>query len=67
MIGFVYPVTAIMRPFLANKGHSAEEVDEMHQGWFESVVLRRDDLDINPYGTLTVRDKPQTRARDNRK
>jgi hypothetical protein len=32
MIGFIYPVTAIMRPFLANKGHCAEEVDEMHQG-----------------------------------
>ena len=40
MIGFVYPITATMKPFLANKGHSAEEVDKMHQAWFKSVVMQ---------------------------
>jgi hypothetical protein len=40
MIGFVYPITATMKPFLANKGHTAEEVDKMHQAWFKSVVMQ---------------------------
>lgn len=40
MIGFIYPITATMKPFLANKGHSAEEVDKMHQAWFKSVVMQ---------------------------
>ena len=40
MIGFIYPITATMKPFLTNKGHSAEEVDKMHQAWFKSVVMQ---------------------------
>jgi protoglobin len=40
MISFVYPITATMRPFLANKGHADEEVEKMHQAWFKSVVLQ---------------------------
>ena len=40
MISFIYPVTAAMKPFLANKGHSAEEVGKMHQAWFKSVVIQ---------------------------
>lgn len=40
MIAFIYPITATMRPFLAKKGHSAEEVDKMHQAWFKAVVLQ---------------------------
>ncbi len=40
MIGFIYPITATMKPFLANKGHSAEEVEKMHQAWFKAVVLQ---------------------------
>jgi len=39
MIAFIYPITATIRPFLANKGHSAEEVEKMHQAWFKAVVL----------------------------
>jgi Protoglobin len=39
MIAFVYPITATMRQFLANKGHPDEEVEKMHQAWFKSVVL----------------------------
>ena len=40
MISFVYPITATMRPFLANKAHTDEEVEKMHQAWFKSVVLQ---------------------------
>lgn len=40
MIAFIYPITATMREFLARKGHSAEEVEKMHQAWFKSVVLQ---------------------------
>jgi hypothetical protein len=40
MIAFIYPITATIKQFLANKGHSAEEVDKMHQAWFKSVVLQ---------------------------
>lgn len=39
MIAFIYPITATVRSFLANKGHSSEEVDKMHDAWFKAVVL----------------------------
>jgi hypothetical protein len=29
-----------VKPFLAKKGHSAEEVEKMHQAWFKAVVLQ---------------------------
>ncbi len=37
---FIYPITATLKPFLANKGHSAAEVDAMHQAWVKSVILQ---------------------------
>ncbi|MGC8880538.1 MAG: protoglobin domain-containing protein, partial [Anaerolineae bacterium] len=40
MVAFIYPITATIKPFLARKGHSAEEVEKMHQAWFKSVVLQ---------------------------
>ncbi|HEX2728621.1 MAG TPA: protoglobin domain-containing protein [Rubrobacteraceae bacterium] len=40
MIAFIYPITATIKPFLAKKGHSDEEVEGMHQAWFKSVVLQ---------------------------
>ena len=40
MVAFIYPITATIKPFLATKGHSAEDVDKMHQAWFKSVVLQ---------------------------
>jgi hypothetical protein len=40
MVAFVYPITATIKQFLASKGHSAEEVEKMHQAWFKSVVLQ---------------------------
>jgi Protoglobin len=39
MVAFVYPITATVREFLAQKGHSEEEVDAMHQAWFKAVTL----------------------------
>ncbi len=36
----IYPVTATLKPFLAKKGHSAEDVDKMHQAWIKSVLLQ---------------------------
>jgi Protoglobin len=40
IIAFVYPITATIKPFLEGGGHSAEEVDKMHDAWFKSVVLQ---------------------------
>jgi hypothetical protein len=40
MVAFIYPITATIKQFLASKGHSAEEVEKMHQAWFKSVVLQ---------------------------
>ena len=40
LVAFIYPITATIRPFLAKKGHSAQEVEKMHQAWFKSVVMQ---------------------------
>lgn len=37
---FIYPITTTLKPFLAKKGHSAEEVEKMHQAWVKSVILQ---------------------------
>jgi len=34
------PVTTTLKPFLAAKGHSPEEVEKMHQAWVKSVLLQ---------------------------
>lgn len=39
MTAFIYPITATIKPFLASKGHSADDVEKMHQAWFKAVVL----------------------------
>jgi hypothetical protein len=39
MVAFIYPITATIRPFLAGKGRSEEEVEKMHQAWFKAVTL----------------------------
>lgn len=36
----IYPITVTLKPFLAKKGHSAEEVEKMHQAWVKSVILQ---------------------------
>ncbi|MEM0444918.1 MAG: protoglobin domain-containing protein [Nitrososphaerota archaeon] len=39
MVAFIYPITATIKPFLAKKGHSQEEVEKMFNAWFKAVVL----------------------------
>ncbi|MGC8595705.1 MAG: protoglobin domain-containing protein [Candidatus Kryptoniota bacterium] len=39
MVAFIYPITATIKPFLAKKGHSAQDVDGMHNAWFKAVTL----------------------------
>lgn len=40
LIAFIYPITATIKPFLAEKGHAEAEVEKMYQAWFKSVVLQ---------------------------
>lgn len=40
LFGLVFPVTFTLRPFLAKKGHSAEDVDKMHAAWVKSCLLQ---------------------------
>jgi Protoglobin len=40
LIAFIYPITATIRPFLEKKGHSAEEVEQMHDAWRKAVILQ---------------------------
>lgn len=40
VIAFISPITLTVRPFLAARGHSPEQVDAMHQAWLKSVVLQ---------------------------
>lgn len=39
LIAFIYPITATLRDFLGNKGHSEGQVEAMHQAWFKAVTL----------------------------
>ncbi len=39
LVAFIVPITATIKPFLAAKGHSAEEVDAMFAAWFKAVTL----------------------------
>jgi hypothetical protein len=40
LIPLIYPITATLRPFLASKGHAAEDVEKMHAAWVKSVLLQ---------------------------
>lgn len=39
LVAFIFPITATIKSFLANKGHSADEVEKMHAAWFKAVTL----------------------------
>lgn len=39
VLALTYPIYATIKPFLAKKGHSAEEVERMHQAWLKAVLL----------------------------
>jgi hypothetical protein len=36
----VYPIWATLKPFLAKKGHSSDDVEKMHQAWLKSLLLQ---------------------------
>lgn len=40
LVAFIVPITATMKPFLGQKGHSAAEVEAMHAAWFKAVTLQ---------------------------
>jgi hypothetical protein len=40
LVAFIYPITATIKPFLAKKNHSSDEVEKMHQAWSKSVTLQ---------------------------
>ncbi|MBN9066831.1 MAG: hypothetical protein J0H60_10285 [Rhizobiales bacterium] len=40
MLALAIPISVTMKPFLAGKGHPAEEVDTMHAAWSKAVLLQ---------------------------
>lgn len=40
LFALIFPITFTLRPFLAEKGHSAEEVEKMHAAWVKSCLLQ---------------------------
>ncbi|RJR30578.1 MAG: protogloblin ApPgb [Desulfobacteraceae bacterium] len=40
LVAVLFPVTFTLKPFLAKKGHSAEEVEKMHHAWIKSCLLQ---------------------------
>jgi hypothetical protein len=36
----IFPITFTLKPFLAKKGHPAEEVEKMHAAWVKSCLLQ---------------------------
>ena len=39
LIAFIWPITATIRPFLANADTDPAELDAMHTAWFKAVTL----------------------------
>lgn len=39
MVAFIYPITATIKPFLANKGNTVDEVEAMYNAWFKAITL----------------------------
>jgi hypothetical protein len=40
LVALVFPVTFTLKPFLANKGHSEEDVEKMYAAWVKSSLLQ---------------------------
>ncbi len=40
LFALIFPVTFTLKPFLAKRGHTAEEVDKMHAAWVKSCLLQ---------------------------
>jgi Protoglobin len=39
LVAFIFPITATIKGFLANKGHDADTVEKMYTAWFKAVTL----------------------------
>jgi len=50
VLAFIAVMNETIKPYLAAKGHSAEEVDKMHRAWCKSMQLQMA-LWIGPYTT----------------
>jgi hypothetical protein len=40
LFALIFPVTFTLRPFLAKKGHAAEDVEKMYAAWVKSCLLQ---------------------------
>lgn len=40
LFALIFPVTFTLRPFLANQGHGAEDVEKMYSAWLKSCLLQ---------------------------
>ena len=40
LFALIFPVTFTLRPFLADQGHSAEDVEKMYGAWLKSCLLQ---------------------------
>lgn len=40
VLALAMPISITMKPFLAKKGHSPEEVEAMHAAWTKAVLLQ---------------------------
>lgn len=40
LFALVFPVTVTLKPFLARKGHSVEDVERMYAAWLKSCLLQ---------------------------
>ena len=40
LFALIFPVTFTLRPFLANQGHAAEDVEKMYAAWLKSCLLQ---------------------------
>jgi hypothetical protein len=48
VLAFIAVMNETIKPYLAAKGHSAEEVDKMHRAWCKSIQLQLA-LWVGPY------------------
>jgi Protoglobin len=40
LFALIFPITFTLKPFLAKRGHAAEDVDRMHAAWVKSCLLQ---------------------------
>ncbi|HLV97130.1 MAG TPA: protoglobin domain-containing protein [Ktedonobacterales bacterium] len=40
IVPLVSPLSSTLKPFLAQKGHTSEQVEKMHQAWLKSMLLQ---------------------------